>query len=184
MPVDPPQIVLQTLRLRLEVIQPQHREALFRLLTNPRVHRFFPHTPDEKQARRFYQQVMDRYQTDGHGFWAVIRKKDSRFLGICGLLVQIIDGIRETEVGYRFLDDFWGKGYGTEAARGCICHACQKRGLDSVISLIRPVNLASIRVAQKNKLQPEKEVLFHGLPHILYRLSLNPPPPFCISDTR
>ena len=30
---------------------------------------------------------------------------------------------KEIEVGYRINDEFWGKGYGTEAAAGCIDYA-------------------------------------------------------------
>lgn len=43
-----------------------------------------------------------------------------RFIGIRGLLKQIVDGKTEIEVGYRIDEAFWGKGYGTEAAEGCI----------------------------------------------------------------
>jgi len=105
-------------------------------------------------------------------FWAVIRKDDLKFLGICGLLKQNIDNIDEIEVGYRINDIFWGKGYGTEAAKGCIQYAKDKLKLTSVISLILPENKQSIRVAEKNGLKLEKKSMFHGQIHNVYRIHL------------
>jgi len=105
-------------------------------------------------------------------FWAVIRKDDLIFIGICGLLKQHIDNIDEIEVGYRINDIYWGKGYGTEAAKGCIQYAKNKLELTSVISLILPENKQSIRVAEKNGLKLEKKSMFHGQIHNVYRIYL------------
>jgi RimJ/RimL family protein N-acetyltransferase len=165
-------IILTTRRLRLERIGPQHQLVLFDLLTDPEVHRYFPKTPDLAEAQAFYDKVQQRYATDGHCFWAVIRKSDAIFLGICGLLVQRIDGQAETEVGYRFSHSYWNRGYGTEAAHGCIDYSRERLGRSSIISLIRPANRPSIRVAEKNGLKFEKVTLFQSLPHLVYRLSL------------
>ncbi len=164
--------ILTTKRLRLEKIGKEHKKGLFRLLSNPKVHKYFPKALDEKESEEFYEKVQTRYETDGYCFWAVIRKSDEAFLGICGLLSQDIDGNKEVEVGYRISDEFWGQGYGPESARGCIEYAKEKLNLESIISLILSVNLQSIRVAEKNGLTFEKEVMFHDRPHNLYRIYL------------
>lgn len=164
--------VLTTHRLCLERIAPRHRPALNDLLTDPAVHRHFPKTPDLDEAQAFYHKVQHRYATDGYCFWAVIRKEDTAFVGICGLLKQCIDDQPETEVGYRIARQYWGQGYGTETARGCIDYARNVLGISSIISLIRPANRPSIRVAEKNGLSLEKETLFQGMTHLVYRLSL------------
>lgn len=148
----------------------EHKKDLFRLLSNPVVHKYFPKTLNGKEAEDFYERIQFRYKSDGFCFWAVIRKSDEIFLGICGLLSQTIDSKKEVEVGYRFSDEFWGQGYGPEAARGCIEYAKEKLKLSSIISLIRSVNHQSIRVAEKNGLTFEKEILFHDIPHNLYRV--------------
>jgi [ribosomal protein S5]-alanine N-acetyltransferase len=41
-------------------------------------------------------------------------------------------------------------------------------GEDRIISLIRPENLPSRRVAERNGLTVEKEIDFMGLPHLVY----------------
>ena len=167
------EIIIKTKRLRLEKITEHHKRDLFSLLSNPEVHKYFPKTLNEKESEEFFERIQLRYVLDGFCFWAVIRKSDETFLGICGLLSQIIEGENEIEVGYRFSDEFWGQGYGPEAAMGCIEYAKENLNTPSVISLIRSVNLQSIRAAEKNGLEFEKEVLFHGMPHNLYRISLN-----------
>lgn len=166
-------IILTTKRLQLERIEKAHKKDLFRLLCNPKVHKYFPKTLDLKESEAFFDKIQNRYKTDGYCFWAVIRKSDNIFIGICGLVSQLIDGQKEVEVGYRLSDEFWGHGYGAEAAKGCIEYANEKLKLPSIISLIRSVNIPSIRVAEKNGLKLEKKVMFHDMPHIVYRIYLN-----------
>lgn len=165
--------ILTTKRLRLEKIGIEHKEEIYKLLSNAKVQTFFPKTLDKKESTDFFEKIQCRYQTDGYCYWAVIRKTDNTFIGICGLLSQIIDGENETEVGYRLSDEFWNQGYGTEAAKGCIIYAKDKLKLPSIISLIQSVNKPSIRVAEKNGFKLEKETIFQELPHFVYRLLLN-----------
>jgi [ribosomal protein S5]-alanine N-acetyltransferase len=165
-------IILETERLKLEKIGEDHFGNLYKLLSNEKVHKYFPKALDEIESNEFYEKILSRYKTDGYCFWAVIRKNDNEFLGICGILNQKIDGQVESEIGYRLLETFWCNGYGTEAAKGCIDYAEDKLSEKSVISLIRSVNIPSIRVAEKNGFQFEKETIFHELPHRVYRLKL------------
>ena len=161
--------VLETNRLVLEELSNEHFEDLYALLSNEKVHTFFPNTLDRKGSEEFLDKIRRRYEADGYSFWAVVRKEDGRFIGICGLLKQVVDGKEETEVGYRITDDLWGMGYGTEAAKGCMLYARDALGKDSVISLIVEENVQSIRVAEKNGLLFEREVMFQDFPHRLYR---------------
>ncbi len=167
------EIIIETERLQLEVIDKDHLENLFILLSNEKVHQYFPKILDEAESKEFYEKVQSRYKEDGYSFWAVVRKSDKKFIGICGVLKQIIDEQVEAEIGYRILDSFWCKGYATEAAKGCINYAKYKLLKKSVISLIRPINKPSIRVAEKNGFILEKETVFHELLHLVYRLNLN-----------
>lgn len=162
--------ILETERLILETIEQERFEDLAELLANAKVHRFFPKTLNKQESREFLNEIQKRQNQDGLSFWAVIRKNDKRFLGICGLFKQNIDNIDEIEVGYRINDEFWGNGYGTEAAKGCITYAKNILGLSSVISLILKDNKQSIRVAEKNGLILEKETMFHDKIHQVYRI--------------
>ena len=165
-------IVIETERLQLEMIDEYHFDNLYALLSNEEVHKYFPKALNKVESKEFYEKIQRRYKDDGYSFWAVVRKNDNEFLGICGILNQTIDGQLESEIGYRFLDTFWCKGYATEAAKGCINYAKETLSKISLISLIRSVNIPSIKVAEKNGFQYEKEAIFHELPHRVYRLLL------------
>ena len=161
--------VYETPRLFLERLDDRHIGDLYRLLSNEKVHKHFPRTLNKQESELFLQKVRACYFHDGFGFRAVIRKEDKQFLGICGLLKQIVDGKEEVEVGYRIQDAFWGSGYGTEAALACMEYARDILHRESVISLIRPINSQSLRVAEKNGMTHERDTIFHGLLHRVYR---------------
>lgn len=161
--------ILETRRLMLQTLQWDLFPELATLLSNPKVHRYFPHPLNEIEAREFMKRVLERDERDGHSFWAVFKKEDSTFIGICGLLTQMVDGQEELEVGYRLDDAYWGQGFAPEAAAGCVKYAKEKLKAHSVISLIRPINRQSIRVAEKNGFICERETMFHHLPHLVYR---------------
>lgn len=164
-----PKEILQTKRLILEELTEAHFDDLYDLLSNKNVHRYFPGTLDIDGSREFLEKVRRKYIEERTSFWAVIRKEDRRFIGICGLLKQTIDGKDELEVAYRINDKYWGKGYGTESAAGCVGYAKEVLKCESVISLIREVNHPSIRVAQKNGFVYERDTLFEGIWYGVYR---------------
>ena len=57
------------------------------------------------------------------------------------------------------------QGYATEAAYACQDYAFNVLGSDRVISLIRPENIPSRRVAEKNGLKVVQETLWRDIPH-------------------
>jgi ribosomal-protein-alanine N-acetyltransferase len=167
--------ILETKGLILETLDDHHFDDLFKLLSNKNVHKYFPKALNKEESLEFLNKVKCKYDEDGFSFWAVIRKGDQEFLGICGILKQIISGTEEVEVGYRILDNYWGDGYGTEAAGGCIQYGKDVLQKQSIVACIRDVNKQSIRVAEKNGLLFEKNIIFHDLPHRLYRKTFDKP---------
>lgn len=99
------------------------------------------------------------------GFLAVVLKEVGGFCGICGLLRQDLEHGVEIEVGYHLLPRFHGMGIATEAARGMMDYAFRQLRRRRIVSLIRHDNLPSLRVAEKNGLQHERDVLFRGAVH-------------------
>ena len=87
----------------------------------------------------------------GYCFWAVERKAGRDLLGFCGLKPgppgTPLEG--RIEFGWRLAAEHWGRGYAVEAARPCFEYAFGTLGRDRVVSLIRPDNQRSIRVAEK-----------------------------------
>jgi RimJ/RimL family protein N-acetyltransferase len=65
------------------------------------------------------------------------------------LLDQTIDGTPEVEIGYRLAEAFWGQGFAPEAAAATRDVAFGVFGLSRVVALIDPLNVRSVRVAEK-----------------------------------
>jgi RimJ/RimL family protein N-acetyltransferase len=111
-----------------------------------------------------------RYDEHGYGLFAVTLKNRADVIGDCGVIHQLVDGEPELEVGYHFRRDHWGWGYATEAARACMVLAFDTLGAEKVISLIRPENVPSQRVACRNGMKVERQVMHYGLPHLVYAM--------------
>lgn len=111
-----------------------------------------------------------RYAKDGHGLWAAVLKASGEVIGDCGLTVQNVGGVDEIEVGYHTRRDLWGQGLATEAARACRDYGFAELPVNRLISIIRPENHASRRVAEKNGMTIAKEVLWANLPHLIYAI--------------
>lgn len=164
-------IIAKTERLYLEKIEEKHFDDLAKLLANPRVHKLWPEpkTRNREESRKYFEKIQGQYSDIGVSYWAVIRKTDNQFLGICGLLPEEVEGKSVLEVGYRIDDQFWGNGYAPEAALATMNYAHEKLEMNTIISLILPENTQSIRVAEKNGLVPDGEKMHVGMKHIVYR---------------
>jgi RimJ/RimL family protein N-acetyltransferase len=82
----------------------------------------------------------------GHTFWVAERKEDAEFLGFCGLKIaddaaSPVEG--NVEIGWRFREDVWGKGYAREAATASLDYAFGSLGAPQVIALTVDGNRAS-----------------------------------------
>jgi ribosomal-protein-alanine N-acetyltransferase len=74
-------------------------------------------------------------------------RSSDEVIGVTGL-THLDDG-PEVEVGYRFLNRCWGRGYATEAARASIAYGFSELGLDRIVAVTLPKNIASRRVMEK-----------------------------------
>jgi ribosomal-protein-alanine N-acetyltransferase len=108
---------------------------------------------------------------DRHGFslWAVELSVSKEVIGAAGLS-HLRDGT-EIEVGYRFLHRFWGHGYATEAARASIAFGFDELGLDRIVAVTEPDNLASRRVMEKCGLTFVGVTTLDGRPHVKYAIT-------------
>jgi RimJ/RimL family protein N-acetyltransferase len=97
----------------------------------------------------------------------MILKSTGELIGDCGLTVQDVDGAKEVEIGYHVRRDHWGRGLATEAACACRDYGFS-RYANRLVSIIRPENLPSRRVAEKIGMNVWKEVLRATLPHLVY----------------
>jgi len=163
-------MILQTPRLRLRELTPQDADAVAQVLSDPETMRHYPAPYDRAGVEQWIERNRQRYQNDGVGLWAMELKQTEEVIGDCGILLQQVEGERFYEIGYHLRRDQWHQGLATEAAIACRDWAFAHLKTNRLISLIRPENLPSRRVAERNGMTLWKEVNWRGLPHCVYSI--------------
>jgi RimJ/RimL family protein N-acetyltransferase len=163
--------VLETERLQLRYLRHDDLDAMHSYLGDPKTMVHYPAPFTRSFVKEGIARNLERYAKYGYGLFGVELKATGQLIGDCGLVWQDLDTGPELEVGYHFRRDHWGHGYAPEAAKACIEFAFEHAGVDHVISLIRPENLASRRVAEKNGLRIVRQVDWKGLDHDVWSVS-------------
>ena len=138
-----------TKRLRFRELRAADASDILRVFADPYARRFFPRFGDRASVEGWIQRQQKRYRDYGHGFWALERKDDGRFVGDCGLSYKTVEDEEVLEVGYHLLATERGKGYATEAASACLDHGFEPLKAELVASIVVPENEASRKVAQR-----------------------------------
>jgi len=160
--------MLHTPRLTLRNFTEGDLDRMANLMSDVQFMRFSLGPYSREQTKTFLEKILAGYRDRVPSQFAVIVRAEDRLIGYCGFFRQMVDGVEEIEIGYRLDSNYWGRGLATEAARAVRDHAFKDLGLDHVISLIHPDNVASRRVAEKNGMNVEKETVFRGFPTIVF----------------
>ena len=175
-PIGEPMKILETSRLCLRHLVPGDLDDLFALYRDPEIRRYFP------EGTLTYEETKDELEwfLNGHpahpelGLWATILKENGRFIGRCGLLPWSLAQGAEVEVAYLLAKEYWGRGLGTEAARGIADYAFEQLHLSRLVCLITPGNAASVSVARSIGMTLEREAEDDQGPFLLYSMSARP----------
>ena len=160
--------ILQTPRLILREFVADDTDALARILSDAETMRYYPAPYDRAGVGQWIARNRERYRNDGVGLWAMLLKSQGELIGDCGIIRQEVEGEHLYEIGYHLRRDLWHQGLATEAAIACRDWGFQHLKADRLISLIRPENLTSRRVAERNAMTPWKTVNWRGLQHLVY----------------
>ena len=111
--------ILETNRLFLRELHVEDAENFYHLNRNPNVIKYTGNSAFKniKEAKEFLENYQD-YKRHGYGRWAVIHKETNKFIGWCGLKFEEME--QETDIGFRFFEKEWNKGFATESAKACI----------------------------------------------------------------
>ncbi|WHY71513.1 GNAT family N-acetyltransferase [Fictibacillus enclensis] len=119
-------------------------------------------TKTKKEAVRSLENWILPGYKNGMGLFVIILKETGEPIGHAGLVPQVVEGRKETEIGYWLKKPFWGKGFASEAAGFFMSYGKAELHQSRLISLIHPKNAASIAVAKKLGMVYEKTVFFNG----------------------
>lgn len=166
------EFLLETERLRLRLYTRDDLNDLASIVGDPVTMRYYPRPFSRDEASNWIERNLRRYTEDGHGLWAMVSKGSGEFVGNCGLVKQWVDGREEIEVGWLVARRRWNQGLATEAATACRDYGFDVLDIDRLISMIRPENEPSRRVAEKIGMSIEKELVWGNgnFLHLVYVL--------------
>ncbi|MBS0331590.1 MAG: GNAT family N-acetyltransferase [Proteobacteria bacterium] len=102
---------------------------------------------DLESAAGYIERARTGYAANGFGLWRCDLKATGEAAGLCGLVKR--DNLEHPDVGYAFLERFWGGGLATEAAAACLAHGREELGLPVILAITTPANAGSIAVLKK-----------------------------------
>ncbi len=103
----------------------------------------------------------------GYGMWAIEERASGRLVGRAGFLHP--PDWPDCELGWLLAREFWGRGFAIEAARAARDQGRHALGVGRLISLIRPDNERSLRLAERLGAVPDERIEFLGGDTWLYR---------------
>jgi RimJ/RimL family protein N-acetyltransferase len=163
-------VVLETERLRLRPYRQEDLDDLAPMFADPEHMRWYPAPFSREEAQLWIDRQFERYETDGFGLFIVEELEDGGFVGTVGPSIQDVDGERLVEIGWHIRPGSKGRGYATEAGAVSRDWAFANLDVDHLISLIRPENIGSNRVAQKLGFHVDRETTRKTFVHYVYRL--------------
>ena len=129
---------------------------------NPSVMEFFLHPLSGEESRNLFDTVRNEFLQYGYGGYAID--------------VDFAPGI---EILWRLRQEYWGRGYATEAAKSCLAYAKENLPFSMVRAFTSLTNKHSQRVMQKIGMEFEKNFMHPAVPdghllkeHVLYKIQL------------
>lgn len=139
--------ILSTERMLLKEFDASHAQNFYDLNIDPDVVKYTGDVAFKSvdEAKSFIEAYPD-YKKVGYGRWACHLHSNGKFVGWCGIKKLEDDTV---DLGYRFFQAEWGKGYATESAAACLKYAIINLGIEEILGKAVPVNIASVKVLQK-----------------------------------
>jgi len=145
--------ILHSQRLIYRPIELSDDEHLFELDSNPNVHRYLGNNPvtSIEQVRAYIANIQGQYERNGIGRMAVIIKETGEFTGWAGLKLEHNENGHDQfyDLGYRFIERYWGRGYATEAAQFFVAYGFKELKLPVINGSALAGNTGSRRAIEK-----------------------------------
>jgi RimJ/RimL family protein N-acetyltransferase len=87
------------------------------------------------------------YKINGYGALMVILKESGKPIGSCGLYKR--ENLKHPDVGFAFLGEYLGKGFGFEAAQAVMKFSNESLKIETILGFTVPDNIASIKLLEK-----------------------------------
>lgn len=156
-------IKIDTERLSLRLLQESDSEMILTLLNEPA----FIQNIGDKGVRDIQGAIdyinggpLSIQQKLGYSLYCCVEKSSQKPIGISGLIKR--DGIDFPEVGFAFLNNYCGKGYGYESASAVIRYAAEILNIHKIQAICNPDNTASNALLSKLSFKQIKMIVLPG----------------------
>lgn len=145
---------IETERLLLRAFTMEDVSGFLKVVSQPEVMESLPEgVMSEEQLRKTLRRIVDCYEKNMPKkivklSVAVVDKRSKRIIGWVGL-APLECSPSEIEIYYGLSAHHWGKGLATESARAMLHFGFRTVGLDRIVAVVTPENLASQRVVEK-----------------------------------
>jgi [ribosomal protein S5]-alanine N-acetyltransferase len=159
----PPYKSFETERLILQPSSLAYAPFVFELLNTPK---WLANIGDRNvhsvaDAERYIEvKMLPQFERLGFGNYFVFRKSDGVIIGSCGLYDR--DGLEGVDIGFAFLPQYEGQGYGYESASKIMAVGVREFGIKKISAITIPENIASQKLIEKLGLTFQKMVSLPG----------------------
>lgn len=179
-----PEFRLDTARLTLRDWRDDDLDALHGICCDPLVMATIGPLQDREAARAGLDRLMARTARDGHTFWALERKEDSRVIGFCGIARGTVPIIAdELEIGWRLASDCWGRSYAREAAEAAIAWSAANRPAQPICAITSVGNHRSRGLMERLGMRRDPAMDF-AHPHVPEDSPLGPHVTYWLDEPR
>lgn len=167
-------LILETVRLILRPLELSDVDDFFIMNDNPNVSRYL-RVPlkSSDEAEKYIQKIINEYKRNGIGRFAVVLKETNKLIGFSGLKhrANAENGYENVyDLGYRFAEEHWRKGYATEAAKKWLEYGFAEMKLSVIHACAVKDNIGSNTVLQKLGFQFTNEYKANNEPHNWYTI--------------
>ncbi len=169
------EIKLETSRLLMRKIEANDAENIFRLDSNPNVMKYLGNkiVTNINDIHEKIKRIQNEYKQYKIGRFAVFLKETDEFIGWSG--IQFVtqeenNHINYYDLGYRFLEEHWGKGYGYESALPWVDYSKNIMKIDVLTAGAHIDNIGSNKILQKLGMTFINEYDWEGNPWNWYEL--------------
>lgn len=167
-------LILETGRLLLRPLELSDVDAFFAMNNNPNVNAYLRNPLQTKEETALYiQKIINEYQKNGIGRFAVILKENNKLIGFSGLKFRnsLENGyVNFYDLGYRFAEEYWRKGFATEAAIAWLDYGFNKMKFDTIYACAVTANIGSNTVLRKLGFEFTNEYPVNDIPHSWYKI--------------
>lgn len=143
-------VIFKTERLRIQTLEEKDRSNFIELLTNPKIVDPSPEQKiDAKEIERKFKTNLKLKKIPNKGIdniWGVFEVGKNEMIGLGAILSNELN---DWELGYRLMVKSWGKGYGTELAKGLIDYSLLNLSFDKITADVDISNKASVKILEK-----------------------------------